>query len=99
MSRQFHPRFALIGAKWPFVVSPFFMLADSGRDSGFEVKGVVTGFFDVRAVSLRFLMGLLLFDLALLSILQSDSSSIFSSIGTGEIAAAFFLADLVIGPK
>jgi hypothetical protein len=61
--------------------------------------GVSCGAFEEVRPVIRFLIGLRLFDLALRSsALESDSSSISSSIGACE-AAIFFLADLVTGPK
>lgn len=62
--------------------------------------GVVVGFADVRPEIFRALIGLRLFDLALLSsaLTSSSSSSISSSIGASD-AACFFRADLVTGPK
>lgn len=58
----------------------------------------VSEILEVRPV-MPFLIGLRLLDLALRSSsLESVSSSISSSIGSCD-AAAFFLADLVIGPK
>jgi len=69
-----------------------------GKDGGFDVAGVIVAFADVRPTNFRFLIGLLLFDLALLSSeLESVFSSTSSSIGICE--AAFFLADRVTGPK
>jgi hypothetical protein len=65
---------------------------------GFSVVvDVVFVFAGVRPETFLILMGLLLFDLALLrSAFTSSSSSRSSSIGSG---AFFFFADLVTGPK
>jgi hypothetical protein len=84
-----------VGERCPFVVSPF------GVNGGGFVVTVDDDIASagVRAVTFRILMGLLLFDLALLrSALDSSSSSRSSCIGCG-VAALFFFADLVTGPK
>jgi hypothetical protein len=97
MSLQLQPGEALDGDRWPFdpFALPFTPFGDSGAGFAFGV-GVVA---EVRPVSLRVLIGLLLLDLARLnSALESVSSSSSSVIGICA-AVAFFLADLVTGPK
>jgi len=97
MSLQLHPEVALVGERCPFVAFPF-PLAITG--SSFMVSGfvVANGLAELRPESLRFLIGLLLFDLALLRSIESSSSSRSSFIGVSA-AAFFFFADLVTGPK
>lgn len=100
ISRQFQPELALIGERCPFVDFPF-EFSSTGIDFESKVVGAVDDFVAVRAVILRFLTGLLLFDRALL---VSDPESVFSSMpsssSTGVCnAAPFFLADRVTGPK
>ena len=94
-SLQLQPELALVGDRWPFDVSP---LGVTGGGFVVAVEDAVA-LAGVRAVTFRILMGLLLFDLALLrSALVSSSSSRSSCIGCG-VAAFFFFADLVTGPK
>jgi hypothetical protein len=77
------------------VVLPFGVIG-----GGFSVVvDAIFAFAGGRVETFRILMGLLLFDLALLrSAFTSSSSSRSSSIGSG-VAAFFFFADLVTGPK
>ena len=91
ISRQLQPKVppALAGERWPFVACPF-PFSSTGS------SGMVEGLGVALAVGFRILIGLRLLDLALRkSPLTSPSSSIPSSFGI----AAFFLADLVTGPK
>ena len=91
MSLQLQPKVppALAGERWPFVACPF-PFSRTGS------SGIVEGLGVAFAVGFLILMGLRLLDLALRkSPLTSPSSSISSPSGT----AAFFLADLVTGPK
>lgn len=84
-----------MGERCPFDVAPFGV---TGGGFVVTVEDVVA-LAGVWAVTFRILIGLLLFDLALLrSALVSSSSSRSSCIGCG-VAALFFLADLVTGPK
>jgi hypothetical protein len=93
ISLQLHPALALAGDRCPFVAFPFpFGVNSIGAGLGVETAGV-------RPVIFLLFMGLRLLDLALRdnSAPESDLSSISSSIGSC-CAAAFFLADLVMGP-
>ena len=95
ISLQLQPEEALVGERCPFVVLPFGVI---GRGFAVVVEAMF-GFAGVRPEIFRILMGLLLFDLALRrSALTSSSSSRSSFIGSG-VAAIFFFADLVTGPK
>lgn len=95
-SRQLQPELALVGERCPFVVVPFKVI---GADFVVAVEGAVA-LAGVSAMPFfRALIGLRLFDLALLkSALISSSSPRSSSIGSG-VPAFFFLADRVTGPK
>lgn len=73
MSRQLHPGLALVGERCPFVCPlPFSNIVGGLVSDEFVVD------FAVRPDSLRTLIGLLLFDLALLSTAESSPSSISS---------------------
>jgi hypothetical protein len=96
-SLQLQPVLALDGDRWPLdsfaCPFPFTNGADFCTGVGF------VDFVAVRPDIFRALMGLLLFDRALLrSSFGSSSSSRSSSIGAG-VDAAFFFADRVTGPK
>lgn len=82
------------GERWPFgAVFPFMII---GSDLVIVLVGDLAA---VSALIFRSLIGLLLFDLALLmSGFESSSSSIPSSIGNG-VVILFFVEERVTGPK
>lgn len=94
ISLQLQPGLAFEGERCPFIAFPFGVIG-----GGLFAEDATNAFAAVRPLTFRTLIGLLLFDLALLnSALGSSSSPNSSSIGTGDVTL-FFAADLVTGPK
>jgi hypothetical protein len=94
ISRQLQPLFALDGDKCPFVFST---TTTSGEATDIDASAFV---FE-RALTLRDLIGLLLFALDLRKVGSesgSSSSCISSLIGAGG-ATRLFAAERVVGPK
>jgi hypothetical protein len=79
MSLQLQPELAAVGERCPFGTCPFPL---DVIDGPLVVEDETVAFAGVRVGTFRALMGLLLFDLALLnSALESSSSSMPSSMG------------------
>jgi hypothetical protein len=79
MSLQLQPELAAVGERCPFGTCPFPLDVIGGV---LVVEDETVAFAGVRVGTFRALIGLLLFDLALLiSALESSSSSIPSSMG------------------